>query len=175
MVELIPKKEQKPIFGQVFFVIVSAVALAGVASSFLILHQLIIGNQAILKGLEKTLAEDTRPLEEELSKRLERYEKQTKIFRLVLDERKLLLPFFEILEKTSHPDVIFQGFDGDTETGVFVLLGEAQSFSVLEQQRLIWKERKEFTNILRDIRINGEGTISFEVEFVVSPELLDPV
>lgn len=175
MVELIPKKEQKPIFGQVFFLIVSVAVLAGVVSAFFILGQLIVGNQAVLEDVEKTFAENTRPLQEELIARLEGYEKQAKTLRLVFDERRHLLPFFEVLEKTSHPGVAFQEFDGDTKTGVFVLLGEAESFSVLEQQRLIWKERKEFAATLRDIELNDAGgTVSFEVEFVVSPELLDP-
>ncbi|HCM36331.1 MAG TPA: hypothetical protein DIS53_00110 [Candidatus Wildermuthbacteria bacterium] len=173
MVELIPKRERKPIFGQVFFLIVSLAVLASATAAFLILQQLIANAHEELGRLEKTLTEDTRPLEEELSSRLLGYRRKTEILQGVLDERKAILPFFEILETTTHPGVFFRTFQGNPKTGVFTLEGEAQSFFALEQQRLAWENREEFESKLRDIRLGAGGSSLFTVEFTVNPGFLD--
>ena len=173
MVELIPKREQKPIFGQMFFLIVSAAVLAAVVASFFILQQLIESKHAEREQLELTFVEDTRPLEEELSSRLLGYKKQVDALSSVLRERKTLLPFFALLERTTHPDVFFRSFDGNAATGVLRLNGEAESFFVLEQQRLAWENRTEFAYKLSGLQLGQGGAASFSVEFVVTPGFLD--
>ncbi|MBI2098589.1 MAG: hypothetical protein HYT49_02930 [Candidatus Wildermuthbacteria bacterium] len=175
IVEFIPKQEQKPIFGQVFFLIVSAAVLAGVVVAFFILQQLLHSARLELNQVEKTLVEDTKPLEEELFSELQEYKRQTEILKVVLLERKILLPFFSLLERTTHPDVFFQTFQGDAKTGVFELEGEARDFFVLEQQRLAWKGLGEFETELSGIKLGDEGSGLFEAKFVVRPGLLDPL
>ena len=175
MVGLIPQKVQKPIFGQIFFLIVSVAALGAVATAFFVFQQLGDNTREVLEVLEKRFVEDTRPLEEELAAQLQDYKKKTEILRAVLDERKNALAFFRILEETSHPDVVFQELKGDVKTGAFVLAGEAQNFFVLEQQRLVWEKQQEFNALLRDIQLDEGGRSSFEVEFVVKPEILDSI
>lgn len=175
MVELIPKKEQKPIFGQVFFLIVSVVVFLSIATAFFVFQQLARDAREVLEVLEKRFAEATRPLEEQLVAQLQGHKKKTEILRVVLGERKNVLAFFEVLEQTSHPGVVFEEFTGNTKTGTFVLGGEAQNFVVLEQQRLVWKKQQGFSATLRDIQL-GEGNRStFEAEFVVKPEILDSI
>ena len=110
MVELIPKREQKPIFGQVFFLIVSVAVLGAVATAFFVFQQLVRNEGELLEVLEKRFVQDTRPLEEELAAQLQDYKKKTEILRAVLDERKNALAFFGLLEQTSHPGVVFQQF-----------------------------------------------------------------
>ena len=61
------------------------------------------------------------------------------------------------------------------KTRVFELEGEAQDFIVLAQQRLIWNSKEEFQSELRNIRLNEEGAVEFTVEFIVAPEILDPI
>lgn len=175
MVELIPKKEEKPIFGQVFFLIVSVAMLLAVAIAFFVFQQLARDASEILEVLEKRFLEGTRLLEEEVSAQLQADKKKTEILRAVLDERKNVLAFFGLLEQTSHPGVVFKEFEGDAKTGIFVLKGEAQNFVVLEQQRLVWRERQEFSTLLSDIELGQEGQSSFEVEFSVKPEILDSI
>src|SRR3990167_5908998 len=91
-------------------------------------------------------------------------QRKTEMLRTVLDERKNVLAFFELLEQTSHPGVVFGEFTGDAKTGTFTLMGEAQNFFVLEQQRLVWKEQKEFRYMLNDIQLGEGGKSGFEVE-----------
>lgn len=175
IVELIPKQIKKPVFGQVFFLIVSLAVLAGVTVSFLILQQLISTARASLDILEKQLSQDTRPQEQELASKLQEYKQGVEDFKFVASERKSFLPFFEVLEKTTHPDVFFLALDAIDNANVLALDGETRNFFALEQQRLVWKERNEFQNVqLQDIRLTGTGNGSFKVEFTVSPELLNP-
>ena len=175
MVELIPKQEQKPIFGQVFFLIVSLFALVGVAAAFFIVQQLIHGAEEELSALEKKFAQDTRPLEEALTAEVQNYQKETEILKTVLDERKALLPFFALLERITHPNVVFQKLEGSGETGVFNLEGTAESFFALEQQRLWWKKQGELESVLRDITFGAGESVGFQVEFSVKPEVLKPL
>ena len=175
MVELIPKKEQKPIFGQVFFLIVSVAMLLSVATAFFVFQQLSRDAREVLEVLEKRFVQDTRPLEEELAAQLQGHKKKTEILRAVLDERKNVLAFFGLLEQTSHPGVVFHEFEGDAKTGTFTLAGEAKNFFVLEQQRLVWEKQQEFQAVLRDIQLLEGSRSSFEVEFVVKPEILDSI
>lgn len=175
MVELIPKQEQKPIFGQAFFLFVALAVLAGVISAILILQEFIRNTQAELDVLEKTFVEDTRPLEEALEKELQGYKKKTDILSIALNDRKTLLPFLSLLENTTHPDVFFHDLTGNTETGIFALGGEARNFFVLEQQRLVWNGQSELKAQLQDISLGQAGTGNFTVEFTADPHLLDPL
>lgn len=175
MVELIPRKEQKQIFGQVFFLILSVAMFFAVAVAFFVLQQLARDAREVLEVLEERFVRDTRPLEEELAAQLQDSKKKTEVLRAVLDDRKNVLAFFRLLEQTSHPGVVFQHFTGDIKTNTFMLTGEAQSFFVLEQQRLVWEKQQEFSAILRDIQLGEESRSNFEVEFVVKPEILDSI
>lgn len=173
MIDLIPKKEQKPIFGQVFFSIVSVAMFLAVAVAFFVFQQLVTNAREVLGVLEQRFVQDTRPLEEELSSQLRDYKKKTEILRTVFDERKNMLAVFKILEQTGHPGVVFREFTGDANTRVFVLEGQAQNFVVLEQQRLVWEKQEAFSAVLRDITLDEGGRSAFEVEFVFEPEVLD--
>ena len=175
IVELIPKREKKPIFGQMFFIIVSLAALIGVIATFFVFRLFVENAKAELTRLERTFLEDTRPLEEELEKRLSEQKRKADLLYTVLEERRIFSPVFNFLEATTHPDVFFRSLQGDAETGVFSLEGEAINFLVLEQQRLVWNEQNSFVGHLESMSLGSGGTASFQVEFVANPELLRPL
>lgn len=175
VVEFIPKQEQKPIFGQMFFVIVSIVLVAGVVFSILLLQQSVEAAREEFAALNKTFVEEIQPFKEELSAKLQDYKEKTEVLKSVLDEKKNALAFLALLEQTTHPGVFFKSLSGSMKTRVFELEGEAQDFIVLEQQRLIWNSKEEFQSELRNIRLNEEGAVEFTVEFIVAPEILDPI
>lgn len=175
IVELIPKQEHKPIFGQVFFLILSAAALAGTTIAFLILQQLINTNRTNLDILEKQLFFNTQPLEQELAAKLLIYKQNTEDFKVAASERKTFLPFLDLLEKNTHPDVFFTNLEKGESADTFVLDGQTRNFFTLEQQRLVWKQQKQFENVqLTNIALGESETASFNVEFTVIPELLTP-
>ncbi len=173
IVELIPKQIKKPVFGQVFFLIVSIAVLAGTAVSLFIFQQLIGTARANLAILEKQFSQDTQPQEQELAEKLVEYKQIVEDFKFVAGERKSFLPFFKVLEKTTHPDVFFLALDETDNANVLALDGATRNFFALEQQRLVWKELNEFQNVqLKGIKLTGTGSGSFKVEFTLTPELL---
>lgn len=174
MVELIPKRQPKPIFGQLFFVIISFAVLVGVGATYFALRQLIEAKSLERDRLNKVFIEDTRPEEEELSAALKQYRQQTDMLAAALNERSYYAPFFDLLETTTHPDVFFSTLQGDAKTGIFRLNGEATNFFVLEQQRLAWQGSNAFTANLESIQLGADGTSAFAVEFKISPEFLKP-
>ncbi len=174
IVELIPKKVEKPVFGQVFFLILSVAVLVGVGISFLVLTQLGNTTRTNLELLEKQLAEDTRPLELELSAKLSAYRQTVEDFKSAASERKNFLPFFELLERVTHPDVFFQNLSM-AGTNTMVLEGQTKDFFALEQQRLVWKKEQGFVNVqLKNLLLTSGSAGAFSVEFTLSPELLVP-
>ena len=174
IVEFIPKQEQKPIFGQMFFVIVSIVLVVGIAFSIFLLQQSVRSAREEFAVLNKTFVEEIRPLEEELSAKLQGYKGKTEVLKSVLDEKKNVLAFLTLLEQTTHSGIFFKSLKGNMKTGVFELEGEAENFLVLEQQRLIWNNQEEFQSELQNIRLSEEGAAEFMVEFIVAPEILNP-
>lgn len=175
MVELIPKREQKPIFGETFFLIVALAIFLSVGVAFFMFQGFSGKAREELAALDKTLVEDTRPLEEKLSASMQAYRKKTEMLKTVLERRKNPLAFFALLEQTTHPDIFFQKLQTDTKTGTFTLEGGARSFFVLEQQRLFWKNHTAFENALSDIRLGEEGRVSFRVVFMVKPAVFEPL
>ena len=172
MVELIPKKEQKPVFGQVFILIVSFAVLVAVTGAFFLLQQLGRDAREVLVVLEKRFVEGTRPLEEALAAQLQHEKEKTEILREVLGRRKDALVVFKLLEETTHPGVFFRSFAGDVKTGKFTLDGEARNFVVLEQQRQVWGKQREFSTILSNIRLGEDGRIDFGLELTLKHEIL---
>jgi hypothetical protein len=149
--------------------------LVAVGIAFFILQQLINTTRTNVEIFDKQLVQDTRPLEQELSTKLNGYRQAVEDFKTAASERKNFLPFFELLENTTHPDVFFQNFQM-ANTTTMVLGGQAKDFFTLEQQRLVWKKEEQFKNVqLKDIAFSapGEGIV-FTVELTISPELLTP-
>lgn len=174
-VELIPKKVGKPVFGQVFFLILSFVVLVGVGISFFVLQRFIETNRADLDLLNKQLAESTRPLEQELTTKLNAHKQNGEDFKFVAGKRKDFLPLFELLERATHPDVFFRNLKIADNQNAFVLDGVTRDFFALEQQRLVWNKEQGFESVrLSAMTLTTDKTGSFTVEFMVSPELLIP-
>lgn len=175
MVELIPRKQRKPVFGPAFFLIVSVVLAVGVSIGFFILKQLEADTRTALETIEKTLTEDTRPQEIQLETVLLEYKLKVEDLQGVLEKRKDFLSFFTFLEETVHPDIFFTGLESDMSKNQVSLEGEAADFVVLEQQRLVWSERGELQDFrLEDLEITSKGTGGFRVEFSFKRSFFKP-
>lgn len=173
MVELIPKQEKKPIFGQLFFFIVAVAVFAGVLVGVVVVRQLESDTREALDLLEKTLVSDVQPQEEELEKILLEYERQAEDLKEILKERKEFLAFFAFLEETTHPDIFFVDLQGGLSNSRVMLSGVAADFFILEQQRIVWREREELLSLkLQELEITESGG-AFEVEFLFVPDFLN--
>ena len=173
MVELIPKKQRKPVFSQIFFIIISLAVAAGTGTGFFILEQVRASTELALESLDRVLIEDTRPLEMELETELETSKKKVEGLRAVLQERRNFLAFFSIIERSTHPDVSFESFEGTSESERFVLAGNAKDFVILEQQRQAWNTQSQFESVaIKDMGFTKDGRAGFEVEFLLKTDVL---
>ncbi|HZX49952.1 MAG TPA: hypothetical protein VFE94_02250 [Candidatus Paceibacterota bacterium] len=165
-IELIPRREEKPVFGRPFFLIISTVVFVGVAAGVLVLEQLASAKKDELNSLQRTFVQDTRPQEEELARQLQEYRAKIENLRLALDQRQDVLWLFEFLEDTLHPDVFLTEFENMRENS-FVFQGEAVNAFVLEQQRLVWEGQEGMQSVeLKEIELLSSGRVEFQVEFV---------
>jgi len=165
MVDLIPKEEKKPLFGRWFFFIASALLLGSVGIGFFVLDRLERNAREILEGLEKTLVVDTQPQEQAIAVELTEYKEKMDRFRGAAAEREDFLPPFSLLEQSILDGVVLGSFEAANGPNQILLQGVADSFFVLEQQRLLWKEQEQIQKLdIRNMRLEQEGQVQFEAE-----------
>jgi len=168
MVEIIPKQKQKPLFGQWFFLIASVLLLGGVAVGFFVLDQLEKNAREILEGLEETLAADTQPQEQAIVAELNEYKEKIDRFREAAAEREDFLPLFVLLEQSILDGVVLSRLESERGSNKIFIEGVADSFFVLEQQRLLWKQQEQIGKTdIRNMNLEQEGQVQFEAELML--------
>ncbi|HEX9722345.1 MAG TPA: hypothetical protein VGA53_03710 [Candidatus Paceibacterota bacterium] len=166
--DLIPKQEQKPLFGQWFFLIASFLLLAGVGIGFFVLDQLEQSSREALETIERTLQEEIQPQEQSLVEELQRAREKIDRFKLAAERRKDFLPLFQILEESTHEGVVFSSFQTNRQKAQITLAGTAQNFFVLEQQRLLWKRQPQIKEIvIQGMKLEQDGQVSFDADLTL--------
>lgn len=171
MVEIIPKQFTKPLFSPPFFLFVSVLLFLGMLFGLFLIKQTQSANREVLKSLEERLHEEQTLQEETFQTEVESSKKKIEDFRFLMKLRKDFLPYFQFLEETTHPQVVFTDFDGSVDENTIKLSGIVTDFRSLEQQRLIWKTRKEITGIVfSELVLEKTGEKSFDVALSFVPE-----
>jgi hypothetical protein len=172
MVQLIPKQEKKPIFGQLFFLIIAIGVFAGTITAFVVFEQLRGQSLETRESLEETLVKDIRPREKEMEQEIKRYQEQLTALEEILAKRSIFLAFFDVLERTTHPNIFFSSMTGTLHGERLELSGEANDFFAIEQQRLVWEEEDTFEEMnMGNINLSKDGAAAFKVDFVVKREI----
>jgi len=168
MVELIPRQERKPLFGQWFFFIASFLLIGGVGIGFFILDQLENNAKDILVSLQETLLRDTRPQEEALATELSAYKEKIDRLSAAASEREDFLRYFTFLEDSIIDGVYLTRFEADRDSAILAFEGVANSFLDLERQRLLWKSQEQIKQVdIMNMLLGGDGTISFQAELAL--------
>ena len=165
MVEIIPKTPQKsPLFMRVLFSLSLGVFLASVGG-FVLLFFLESRAQSKIEEAEMLLAEEKTPLQVQLEQEVFAARTRLEDFAGLLKERKNFLPLFSFLEIVVHPDVTFVSMSVDAESHTLQLKGIAESFSVLDEQFVVFKERKEPSSLsLTSLKVGERGGGDFQME-----------
>jgi hypothetical protein len=164
-IDLIPKQQEKPLFGKWFFFIASALLVGGVGIGFFVLGEFEKNNKQTLGVLESTLRNDIQPQEQSLIGELNAARESVERFKAVVAERKDFLPFFQLLERSTHEEVVFSKFTAGREsaTTTIEVSGIARDFFTLEQQRLLWKQQSQIQHIeIQNMGLQAEGRVSFD-------------
>jgi len=114
---------------------------------------------------EKDKALLKTPAEKELEKEVLLKEQRVNNWaQLILSHRK---PgnIFNLLEKTTHPSVVFSEFEFDSAKNLVEIKGSAEDFTALGQQILILKGEKDIKKItLSEVSIAKGGGIDFSLQ-----------
>jgi len=163
MIELIPKKLSRPPFGRLFFMIVSVLLFVGIVVGFYIITQMQSDSNEILASLRARLERISTPQERELEAELLVAKDRIGDFTIIVEERTDFLAVFQLLERTTHPGIQLIKFDANVEKEEIVIAGEATDFRILEQQRLVWRDRNEILDLfLTDVELSLEGGVNFD-------------
>lgn len=95
-------------------------------------------------------------------------------FASIIKARQDFLPLFVFLENVVHPDVVFQSMTIDKNKEKVQAKGVAGSFTTLEEQIGILKQRQELQQVLLSSMEPGQqGRVSFQVELKFSAGFFD--
>jgi Tfp pilus assembly protein PilN len=174
MVELIPKETPK-LAGwlNILFYLALALLIFAIASLF-ILNNSIKKSKATLEELIlETLTKGKAPERVALKKEILNYEKKFEDFSVLINQHLENSKFFTAFQKISHPQVWFSQLNLNSEEKVANFSGEAKSFESLGQQLLILKNEDWIKNVeLKEVSINKEGKINFNLSFSFNLEIL---
>lgn len=158
MIEIIPKKESKlPSPSAILMYFAISLLVVTVLAYFMITN---INNNAedILGTLEQNITQGKTPQDLLVENEVLGYRDKINDFAVLLSEHQMTSHLFETLEGLSHPRTWFSSVVLDSEELNLKLLGEAESFQVLGEQLIIFKQGEQFTEVdLSGLIIKEEG------------------
>ncbi len=171
MIEIIPKPLIKKTPWQNILLYFSiALAIVAVLGYFVLNNTLEKKTQTI-QNLDETLTKLRTPEVLNLEKEVFDWAKKIKDFSILVDSHLAVSNFFSLLESLSHPKVWFFNVELKPKEAKVSFSGEAEDFSVLGQQLLIFKNEKRIQNIeLSKVSLAEEKKVRFELNFSLSPE-----
>lgn len=172
MVDIIPKEASKPsrvlnilfYFG-IFLLIFSIIG-------YFALARFSEKARAEVAALELDLAGIMTAEKISLEKEILASEDKINKFSYVIERHLAPSKIFELIQKTTHPQVWFSEFDFNSREGELKLSGETQNFITLEQQILILKEEEKITQVnLGNFSVTEEGKINFDLSLSFNPDI----
>lgn len=171
-IEIIPKEAAKlPLWQNILLYISIALVLACI-SSYFVLTYFIKKSDLIFQDLEKALTEARTPQQIALEEEILDYQEKIEDFSSLLLNHKKSSNFFDFLEEIIHPKVFFSEASLNIMGNQVELTGQAESFRVLGEQLLIFRNAKFIKNLsLPEVRIGKEGKIEFNFNISLNPNL----
>lgn len=172
-IEIVPKEEIKPVPWQnillYFFIFLLLVSIAGY---FALDYYFVKKAQQGLQGLETKIAEAKTPQQIALEEEILDYREKIEDFSSLLLNHKKNSNFFNSFEKITHPKIFFSELNLNTKLNQVKLSGRAESFRVLGEQLLIFREAEFIKDLnLSNLGIGEEGEIGFTFNLYLDPNL----
>jgi len=171
MVEIIPKEPPKLSTG-LSILFYSAIFLLSICViGYFVLNNSLKKAEAELADLELDLIKEMPPEKISLEKEILAYKDKIDKFSYLLEQHLAVSRVFEIIQKTTHPQVWFSKFDLSSRPGQLKIFGETQNFETLGQQILILREEATINRVnLEKVSIGKEGKINFDLLLFFNPE-----
>ena len=173
MVEIIPKPTTELPFWQkiLFYISISLFLVSFLA--FFVLNHFHQKAELQLKQLEEILSEERSSEEITLEKKVFDYQKRIRDFSKISRSHIFPSNFFIFFEKLCHPRIWFSKLSLNFKDFSLAVSGEAESFSDLGQQILIFRQEEKIKKAdLTEIAIGPEGKINFSINISFNSEIL---
>ncbi len=173
---IIPKpiKTEKVSFGINILLYCSVAALLILGISYFILERFEKNLELTIHNLkeELVLVRERTPAETDMEKRVFLTDKRINDFSILVEDRVSAINFFGFFEGLVHPQVWFTGIELDLMVAQATVSGQAESFFVLEQQLMIFREEL----LIKETKLIGsevgeEGGVGFEIKLFFHPKV----
>lgn len=162
----------KPSIWRSILLYLSLFLLLGTISVFVILDNFQKTNTLTLQDLEEHLNRLKTGEELELEAKLLGSEKKIKDFSFIFAKHRRASKFFPVIENLCHPRVQFSDLNLNLDSSEASVSGQTESFEILGQQLIIFREAKELKNVeLGEATIGEGGKIDFSFTFSLNPEI----
>ncbi len=115
------------------------------------------------------------PEREELEKNAQRYFQLVEDFKLIIDNNRIVSPFFYPFEEMIHPRVIISGMTVDSFSGNGLIFGEGEDLVAVGQQFLALKnnEKASDVNLVSIDILSEEDVVRFSFSLNFDKELFN--
>ena len=173
-VSLIPKPAEGIKFTKILNIIFY-VSLALILASLLIfflLNNAVKKSTKFLEEQERILISQRTPEQLESEKNILNFKQKMRDFESLFSQHRFLSNAFVVLEKLTHPKVWFSNLQLNLQAGQIVLTGQADSFRVLGEQLLIFKNDAKIKELtLSGATVNPQGKIDFNLRITLNPQV----
>ena len=169
--EIIPRKVAPvPLWQNILFYVLMALLLGAILSYFILGH-LERKSLSTIQNLEEAITAEKTPQKIALGQEILTYQKKIDSFVLLLDYHLRSSKFFDFLQKTAHPRIWFSQVSLNPRQALAVVSGQAETFTTLGQQLLIFEKEPLVKNVtLSKISLGKKGEIEFTLNLSFGPE-----
>ena len=172
MVEIIPREPKKLSTGLNILFYLAIFLLFFSVISYFVLNSLLKKAEAKIIVLELDLTREMPPEKISLEKEILADKNKIDDFSYLIEQHLEVSRIFEIIQKTTHPQVWFSKFDLNSRQGALKIFGETQNFETLGQQILILRGEAAVNKVnLEKVSIGKEGKINFDLSLFFNPDI----
>ena len=171
MVEIIPKEAYKPSKGlNILFYFAIFLLLLSVGGYFT-LNNFLQKAENDLAALEQEISQIMTPEKAALEQEVLTSKNEIDKFANLVNQHLETSKVFGIIQRATHPQVWFTGFDLNSRQKTFEVSGETQSFETLGQQILIMRNEEAISTVELDtLSIGSDGRVEFILSLSLKPD-----
>lgn len=172
MVDIIPKETPKTSKTLNFFFYFSIFIFILAITGYFVLNASLNKNKNTVQALDQEIKQIMTEERVELEKEIIFIKEKIDKFSLLVNNRSIARPVFEIIERSTHPQAWFTDFSFETKESKLSLSGETQNFITLWQQIFIFQQEEKINRLeLVNFSINEKGLINFEADLYFNPDI----
>ena len=128
-----------------------------------------------IDNMAKTLDREKGSLEKEIIKELSKIDKKIEASKKILDNHITLVPLFELLEKNTLKNVMFEDLTLTPEDDGWSISmkGSADSYATIALQSDVFEDDNNMSELIfSNLGVGSKGGVIFEVTAKIDPKLL---